>query len=129
MIVSIHCSDSDFAYLRLVVSKTYDFTTPGEGSYSFVPKNVFYVVDSNTKKINIIQADEVQTIPVHLSGKLVVARTETSLHKRDIGFQGCSADEQTQITAAAQVAVDYAYESQKCVIVASIQDPILTSSF
>ena len=51
---------------------SYDFTVPGEGLYTFTPKNFFYIVDPVSREVRFVRAESVPTVSVSISGKLVI---------------------------------------------------------
>ena len=55
--------------LIIVVSRTYDFTAPGPGLYTFTPKNLFYIVDSVSGEIRLARAASVPAISVRITGR------------------------------------------------------------
>lgn len=88
----------------VLVSSTYDFGSSGAGDYDFEPFNRFqYVLPSG--KLAEIVADREPT-NLKISGLLSKpVDTTTGLHqKRGTKFNGCSADEQTGIKKAIEMA-------------------------
>jgi hypothetical protein len=69
------------------VSEAYDFTVPGFGYYSIKPRNIFFVVNSVTKRVTMVQAGNTDGTSVEWSSKLV-ARDVEGVPKvtYDVGF-------------------------------------------
>lgn len=86
------------------LSKAYNFTSSGAGKYSFSTSNLFHYADDSGAPVAIYAAQPEAHV-ASLSGKLVSPRT--TLAKRDT-YNGCSADEQNQLVAAASAAQNYA---------------------
>ncbi|KIY71269.1 peptidyl-Lys metalloendopeptidase, partial [Cylindrobasidium torrendii FP15055 ss-10] len=82
----------------------YNFSVPGEGAYDIQPSNVFYVVD-DSGSVSSITADTPTAHKMQLSGTLAVESPHLS---KRIAYNGCSADRQTLIVAAANGANTYA---------------------
>jgi len=59
--------------LTATVSRTYDFSRPGAGSYNFTPNNFFYIVDPVSREIRLVIAERVPSVLVKISGTLVLA--------------------------------------------------------
>lgn len=89
--------------INSTVSEAYNFTSPGEGTYSFEAQNVFYNVGDNGE-ITPIHADT-QAHSVSLSGQLAIASSRVS---KRATFDGCSSSEQSMINSAAAAAKTYA---------------------
>ncbi|KXN83040.1 Peptidyl-Lys metalloendopeptidase [Leucoagaricus sp. SymC.cos] len=91
------------------LSKAYDFTKAGEGTYSFEAYNLFYVVDDSAK-ITTLQAD-VKAHTARISGKLHVARRAFLGRFGRRANSGCSGSQQTAISNAITAVLSYAAES------------------
>ncbi|CAE6441427.1 unnamed protein product [Rhizoctonia solani] len=81
---------------------TYNFTRCGEGSYDFSASNVFNYVDESGELKTIEAATNSHQFKI--AGKLATTSRHASAsrtNKRAVSFTGCSADQQTQIKAAA----------------------------
>lgn len=90
----------------------YNFTSGGEGKYSFDANNRFFYVDAENK-LKVVEAEAATTAST-VSGKLAVVGTKPerrSLQKRTVTFNGCSSSRQTSITTAAGHAVTYASDA------------------
>lgn len=85
------------------LSEAYNFTSPGEGTYSFEAQNLFYNVGDNDE-ITPIYADT-QAHSVSLSGQLAIAPSRVL--KRTT-FNGCSSSQQSALNSAAAAAKTYA---------------------
>ncbi|KIK06432.1 hypothetical protein K443DRAFT_674412 [Laccaria amethystina LaAM-08-1] len=85
------------------LSEAYNFTSPGEGIYSFEAQNVFYNVGDNGV-ITPIYADT-QAHSVSLSGQLAIAPSRVS---KRATFNGCSSSQQSALNSAAAAAKTYA---------------------
>ncbi|KAI1782550.1 peptidyl-Lys metalloendopeptidase [Ganoderma leucocontextum] len=86
----------------------YNFTNTGHNKYTVKASNSFYAVNSNNEVSTISANAEAHsaTLTSH-SGNLAVARRPGLIRKR-ANFNGCSADQQVTLTAAAFDAYDYA---------------------
>lgn len=62
----------------LTVSTAFNFTSTGQGSYSFAAKNQFFYVDPETNSPVEFFADHPQAHTAAISGKLAVARPTVS---------------------------------------------------
>lgn len=94
--------------LELIISSTvseaYNFTSPGEGTYSFEAlENVFYNVGDNGEMMPIYA--DTQAHSVSLSGQLAIAPSRVS--KRAM-FNECSSSQQSALNSAAAAAKTYA---------------------
>jgi peptidyl-Lys metalloendopeptidase len=85
------------------VSEAYNFTSTGEGTYTFEARNLFYVVDADNKAVTLFADSNAHTS--ELSGKLAVA---TPTVTRRATYRGCSSTQQTQLGSAASQAQSYA---------------------
>jgi len=85
------------------VSEAYNFTSPGEGTYSFEAQNVFYDVGDNGE-ITPIYADT-KAHSVSLSGQLAIAPSRVL---KRATFNGCSSSQQSALYSAAATAQAYA---------------------
>jgi peptidyl-Lys metalloendopeptidase len=86
------------------VSKAYNFTSTGEGAYTFEARNLFYIVDANNKAVPLY-ANVANAHTTKLFGKLVVAQPVLS---RRASYVGCSVSQQSQLASAASQAQAYA---------------------
>ncbi|KAF8627110.1 hypothetical protein AX15_004537 [Amanita polypyramis BW_CC] len=117
------------------LSEPHDFKDPGNGQYTFKPKNTFYTVDPTTKEVNLIKADALSSITLYISGFEVVVddqgfalrdvdenaekdadkNTEEDADKsaekeveiKEIKFENCTDDQKKIISAAANNAMGY----------------------
>lgn len=86
------------------LSEAYNFTSPGEGTYSFEAlENVFYNVGDNGEMMPIYA--DTQAHSVSLSGQLAIAPSRVS--KRAM-FNECSSSQQSALNSAAAAAKTYA---------------------
>ncbi|CAE6521866.1 unnamed protein product [Rhizoctonia solani] len=88
----------------------YNFTRSGAGEYSFSASNIFQYVDENGQLASVIA--ETETNKLRLGGSLVSLRHKQGSNwrgvtRRDIGYRGCSSDQQSLISAAANSANGY----------------------
>jgi peptidyl-Lys metalloendopeptidase len=99
------------------VSDAYDFTAAGAGSYTLEARKRFHHLDTTTNKSIVIDADTDHKL-VHraiITGDLAVTRR--SLRKRNsrimrrANFNGCSAEQQSQILEGATAAKKYASDT------------------
>ena len=99
------------------MSRSYDFTDCGEGSYTFTPKNFFYIVEPDSREVKLVCLREksVPAIPVKLSGllKLVLpdvapVRSEQPVTKfRNVEFVGGTYAQHIHVLGAIESAQDY----------------------
>ncbi|KAG5646338.1 hypothetical protein DXG03_003661 [Asterophora parasitica] len=87
----------------LLVSKAYNFTHPGEGTYSFEANNLFHIVDASNKAVPLYADAEAHT--AKLTGTLAIARS--SAHTKRATFNGCTVSQQTDIGDAISSAQAY----------------------
>ena len=87
------------------MSKAYNFTASGAGSYSFAAVNRFHYVDPATGTPVELFATHPDAHTAAVSGKLAVARP--TLAKRAT-YNGCSSSRQTSLVSAASAAQSYA---------------------
>ncbi|KAF7359933.1 Peptidyl-Lys metalloendopeptidase [Mycena venus] len=91
------------------LSKAYNFTSSGHGSYSLVAGNEFQYIDPATNSLQFISANMADaTHTTVVSGQLAIAQPPSSLERR-IKYTGCTADQQSQVSAAADQAQKYAH--------------------
>ncbi|QRV92782.1 peptidyl-Lys metalloendopeptidase [Ceratobasidium sp. AG-Ba] len=86
----------------------YDFTSSGEGSYSFDTANVFDYVDAAGTLVNIEASSN--THQFKIAGKLGESNDRTSpsrLSRRAVTYTGCSSSQQPLISAAATASDNY----------------------
>jgi hypothetical protein len=112
MIVS---KDNKIIYRELtaVVSRSYDFTVPGEGLYTFTPKNFFYIVDPVSREVKFVKAESVPAVSVRITGKLVIEvsppvqpQQATTKHS-EVEIVGGTPDQHARVLNAARSAQDY----------------------
>ncbi|QRV92783.1 peptidyl-Lys metalloendopeptidase [Ceratobasidium sp. AG-Ba] len=86
----------------------YNFTSSGEGAYSFGAANVFNYVDA-TGALKTIEASS-NTHQFKIAGKLAASNGQTgpsSLSRRAVSYTGCSSSQQPLISAAATASNTY----------------------
>ncbi|KAJ7097110.1 peptidyl-Lys metalloendopeptidase [Mycena belliarum] len=89
------------------LSKAYNFTAVGEGSYDIAAANKLQYVDPATNALVTIYADVAEAShTASLSGQLAVSR-HSAISKR-IGYQSCSTSRQSTLVTAAAAAQTYA---------------------
>ena len=99
--------------LTVVVSRTYDFTVPGEGSYTFTPKNFFYIVDPVSREVKFVRAESVPAVSVTISGELVIKTASAPPPKapitklQDIEIVGGTPGQHARVESASRAAQDY----------------------
>ncbi|KAF5320045.1 hypothetical protein D9758_018929 [Tetrapyrgos nigripes] len=93
------------------LSSAYNFTSSGEDVYDIEASNKFFVVDPATLDVTQIHAKQESSHQAKLSGTLSIARRTTKLAKR-AGFNGCSDDQQSNITSAIPAALTYASDAR-----------------
>ncbi|KAF5348371.1 hypothetical protein D9758_010885 [Tetrapyrgos nigripes] len=93
------------------LSSAYNFTSSGEDVYDIEASNKFFVVDPATLDVTQIYAKQESSHQAKLSGTLSIARRTTSLAKR-ANFNGCSADQQSNINNAIPAALTYASDAR-----------------
>ncbi|KAF5311539.1 hypothetical protein D9758_019025 [Tetrapyrgos nigripes] len=93
------------------LSSAYNFTSSGEDVYDIEASNKFFVVDPATLDVTQIYAKQESSHQAKLSGTLSIARRTTSLAKR-ANFNGCSADQQSNINKAIPAALTYASDAR-----------------
>ena len=86
------------------VSEAYNFSSTGEGAYTFEARNLFYIVNADNEAVPLY-AHPAEARTTKLSGKLAVARPTLG---RRASYVSCSADQQTQLVSAASQAQSYA---------------------
>ncbi|KAL0069636.1 hypothetical protein AAF712_003294 [Marasmius tenuissimus] len=86
------------------LSTSYNFTTPGKGTYGIRANNLFFYVDPTTNEIAEIQATEEAPLTASFTGTLSNARG----HAKRLTYQSCLSFQQSQVAAAASAAVSYA---------------------
>lgn len=92
------------------MTNTYDFTSSGEGVYTFATSDTLhYVEESSTASIVV---ETVTPHSVSLSGTLSLARESVPRIDKRASFVGCDATQQAAITVAAAAAQAYALETQ-----------------
>jgi peptidyl-Lys metalloendopeptidase len=98
----------------IIVSRTYDFTAPGAGTYTFTPKNFFYIVDPVSREVRLVRAASVPAVSVRISGKLVIvdagepAQAQEPVTKfQDIEFVGGTPEQHVRIADVVQHAEQY----------------------
>ncbi|KAF8723459.1 hypothetical protein AX14_009243 [Amanita brunnescens Koide BX004] len=96
------------------LSRTYDFTAPGAGTYTFTPKNFFYIVDPVSREVRLVRAASVPAVSVRISGKLVIvdagepAQAQEPVTKfQDIEFVGGTPEQHVRIADVVQHAEQY----------------------
>ncbi|EPQ60339.1 peptidyl-Lys metalloendopeptidase [Gloeophyllum trabeum ATCC 11539] len=92
------------------ISSAYNFTTPGEGRYSFEARNVFYHVDDDGVVGDVLYANHEDVHTLSLSGKLVKARvspTPASRFGKRESYNGCSSSQKSALVSAAPAAQTY----------------------
>lgn len=103
------------------MSRTYDFTVPGEGSYTFTPKNFFYVVDPVSREIKYVKAESVPAVSVTLSGELVIRKASTQdqpqnapvTKLQDIEIVGGTPEQHARVENASREAQDYIFNCNR----------------
>jgi len=88
------------------VTKAYDSTESGTGGYSVGPSNLFTIIDADGTPKNILATDG-NTAKVKRSSDLPASR----VHDKRTSFNGCSPDQQSEITAAISSAKSYASDA------------------
>ncbi|KAF8600383.1 peptidyl-Lys metalloendopeptidase [Ceratobasidium sp. AG-I] len=84
----------------------YNFTSAGEGAYTFGAANIFNYVDA-TGALKTIEAAS-KSHEFKLAGKLAVDSGYTnSLSKRTVTYTGCTSTQQSQVSAAATASNTY----------------------
>ncbi|KAF8346297.1 hypothetical protein F5887DRAFT_107068 [Amanita rubescens] len=85
------------------LSEAYDFTVSGFGRYHFKPRNRFFIVNSVTKRVTMVQASSTQGTSVDWSGRLVArGSAQSSLKLNEKICIDCSAE---QIETIHEIAV------------------------
>jgi len=106
------------------VAKAYDFAKSGTGEYSVTPLNHFIVVrDDGTPEDTYATVGD--TAKVKLTGDLPAPR----VHEKRASFVGCSASQQSQISAAASSAQLYAWNALSYISGISNNTPRYTAWF
>ncbi|KAF9529057.1 peptidyl-Lys metalloendopeptidase [Crepidotus variabilis] len=85
------------------LSRAYDFTASGTGTYKIHPNNLFYLVNEDSS-IKSIYADTQSSYSAKLSGRLAISRPSV----KRATFNGCSASQQTIVNTTTVVAQSYA---------------------
>jgi peptidyl-Lys metalloendopeptidase len=98
------------------VSKAYDFTNTGAGKYIYAANTVFHYVDESNHAVALEATSVSHTLTLGGILSVVVTHSSPRLRKR-FGFKGCSAEQQTRITAAAGIAQTYAAGALAYVVV------------
>ena len=99
--------------MTVVVSRSYDFTVPGEGLYTFTPKNFFYIVDPVSREVKFVRAESVPAVSVTITGKLVIKVStpdqpqQASTQHSDVEIVGGTPDQHARVLIAARWAQDY----------------------
>ena len=97
------------------MSEAYDFTVSGFGRYHFKPRNRFFVVNSVTKRVTMVQAGSTRGTSVDWSGRLVARGNEQS-HlnpEKPNEYIDCSERQKKMINDIAGIAKKLAYASVK----------------
>ncbi|KAK7037539.1 hypothetical protein VNI00_011031 [Paramarasmius palmivorus] len=92
------------------LSSAYNFTLPGEGLYDIHADNLFQIVDPATNELTDLRATQETSLQANVKGKLAIARREVpsnGLAKRAT-YRSCSSTQQSQLSAAATAAANYA---------------------
>ncbi|KAL1746173.1 hypothetical protein HDZ31DRAFT_73058 [Schizophyllum fasciatum] len=84
------------------LSQAYNFTSSGADTYTFDAAKSFYHLGDDGKFVTVEANTEVHS--AKLAGKLAVSRPRIT---RRAQFEGCSADQQSQINDAVGAATDY----------------------
>ncbi|KAJ6533465.1 peptidyl-Lys metalloendopeptidase [Mycena sp. CBHHK59/15] len=87
------------------LSKAYNFTSSGSGTYDISASNKLQYVDPATNKLATIYADAADAHTTSVSGELAIARR--SQFAKRIAYQSCSSSEKTQLVNAAAAAQSY----------------------
>ncbi|KAJ7239243.1 peptidyl-Lys metalloendopeptidase [Mycena rebaudengoi] len=90
------------------LSKAYNFTTSGAGTYDIAPSTKLQYVDAETNELKTIYADLADSHTAAVSGELAVARRSNSNLTKRIAYQSCSSSEQSLLVSAASGANTYA---------------------
>jgi hypothetical protein len=92
---------------------SYDFTVPGEGLYTFAPKNFFYIVDPVSREVRFVRAESVPIVSVLISGKLVinagpaVRQKKATTKHQGVEIVGGTPDQHARVLNAVHSAQDY----------------------
>lgn len=109
------------ANLSHIVSAAYDFNPSGAGKYTVHPRVNLYVVDSSGSVVIVAADTEDHVTKIAASSAKYSTRSTPKLslikkRSQGIGFNGCSADQQSIIQVAAPNAVTYIHASSGCVV-------------
>ncbi|KAI0347608.1 peptidyl-Lys metalloendopeptidase [Trametopsis cervina] len=108
------------------LSTAFNFTSTGQGSYSFAAKNQFFYVDPETNSPVEFFADHPQAHTAAISGKLAVARPTVS---KRATYTGCSSSQQSQLVSAASAAQSYAAAAYQYTSTNTASTPRFTTWF
>jgi peptidyl-Lys metalloendopeptidase len=89
------------------VAGVYSFSTSGSGWYKLKAHDIFYVVDEDNAVTTLHAADNFHH-EIHISGKLESSRFDWLRLSRHLGFNNCTASQQSSLKAAAASAKTYA---------------------
>ena len=100
--------------LTIVVSRTYDFTGPGPGVYTFTPRKYFYIVDPVSREVILVKAASVPRVEVTIRGTLVIVDADPPDQAKkpvtkfqDIEIIGGTSEQHIQVMSAIRSAQDY----------------------
>lgn len=108
--------------MTVVVSRSYDFTVSGEGSYTFIPKNFFYIVDPVSRDIRLVclREESVPAVSVRISGLLVLpdvaapVRTQKPVTMfQNVEFVGGTPDQHVHVLSAILSAQSYIHNCNR----------------
>ncbi|TFK72459.1 zincin [Pluteus cervinus] len=88
------------------LSEAYDFSASGEGSYDVEARNVFHIIQDDSKLDTIYANNEAHTAKV--VGTLTSRATLTGYLGKRATFNACTATQQSQLNQAASAAQTYA---------------------
>ncbi|TFK72457.1 zincin [Pluteus cervinus] len=87
------------------LSKAYDFSSSGEGTYDVEARNTFYIVQDDDKLDTIFAATEAHTTEV--VGSLAARAVPTGHLSRRATYRSCSESQRSQLVEAAAAAQTY----------------------